>query len=85
MADNTTFHAQSAQCATDPARIGERFVVQVGVECGIELIGRLVAPVGAGEFSAGVLGSCGVKKRPRRRLKGTVTLVSVGDLGGFVG
>ena len=44
-------------------------MVQVGVECGIELIDRLVSLVGAREFSAGVLGSCGVKKRPRRRVK----------------
>ena len=44
-------------------------MVQVGVECGIELIERLVTTVGAGEFSAGVLGSRGVKKRPRRRVK----------------
>ena len=44
-------------------------MVQVGVECGIELIDRLVTAVGAGEFTAGVLGSRGVQKRPRRRLK----------------
>ena len=44
-------------------------MAQVGVECGIELIQRLVRVVGAGEFSAGVLGSRGVKKRPRRRVK----------------
>ena len=66
VADDTTFHAQSAQRATHPAGIGEGFVVQVGVECGIELIQRPVSLVGACEFIAGVLGSRGVKKRPRR-------------------
>ena len=44
-------------------------MVQVGVECGIELIDRLTTPVGAREFTAGVLGSRGVQKRPRRLLK----------------
>ena len=44
-------------------------MVQVGVECGIQLIERLVTAVGAGELAAGVLGSRGVKKRPRRRVK----------------
>ena len=43
--------------------------LHVGVECGIQLINRLVRVVGAREFSAGVLGSRGVKKRPRRRVK----------------
>ena len=36
-------------------------MVQVGVEGGIQLIKRLVRVVGAREFSAGVLGSRGVK------------------------
>ena len=68
-ADNATVHTQPAQRATHPARIGERFVVHVGVECGIELIQRLVRAIGVGELAAGVLGSRGVQKRPRRRLK----------------
>ena len=68
-ADNAPFHAQSAQLAAHPARIGEGFVAHVGVECGIELIERLVRVIGAGELAAGVLGSCGVQKRPRRQVK----------------
>ena len=44
-------------------------MVQVGVECGVELIQRLVTAVGAGEFGAGVLGGRGVQQRPRRRVK----------------
>ena len=35
-------------------------MLQVGVECGVELMDRLVRVVGAGEFTAGVLGSRGV-------------------------
>ena len=66
LADNATLHTQPAQLAAYPARIGERFMVQVGVECGIELIQCLVTAVRACEFNAGVLGSRGVKKRPRR-------------------
>ena len=59
VADDATLHTEPAQLTAYPARIGERFVVQVGVE-GIELIQRLVRVVGVGEFTAGVLGGCGV-------------------------
>ena len=69
LADNATLHTLPAQSQAHPARIGERFVVQAGVECGIQLIQRPVTPVGVCEFSAGVLGGCSVKKRPRRRVK----------------
>ena len=64
-ADNAALHAEPAQRAADPARIGLRFVVHVGVECGIEQIECLVTAVGVCEFTAGVLGSRGGKKRPR--------------------
>ena len=49
LADNATLHTQPAQLAAHSARIGEGFVVQVGVEGGIELMDRLVRVVGAGE------------------------------------
>src|SRR3984957_3453509 len=35
VADDTTVHTELAQLAAHPARIGERFVLLVGVECGI--------------------------------------------------
>ena len=38
LADDATLHTEPTQLAAHPARIGERFVVQVGVECGIQLI-----------------------------------------------
>ena len=60
VADDATGHTEPVQLAANPARIGERFVVQVGVECGVQLIDRLVRVVGACEFAAGVLGSRGV-------------------------
>src|SRR3984957_11937975 len=60
LADNATLHTEPAQLAAHPARIGQRLVLLVGVECGIQLIQRRVRVVGACEFSAGVLGSRGV-------------------------
>ena len=69
LADDATLHTEPAQLAAHPARIGERFVAHVGVEGGIELMHRLIRVIGAREFTAGVLGSCGVQKRPRRGVK----------------
>jgi len=65
-----------AQLAAHPARIGERLVSYVGIEGGIQLINRLLTPVDAGKFSAGVLGGGGVKKRPRRRVSSSVAATS---------
>src|ERR1700757_4710550 len=60
---------ERAQLTAYAARIGERLVAQIGVERAIELSHRLTTSVRVCEFSAGVLGSRGVKQWPRRRFK----------------
>jgi hypothetical protein len=69
VADDAAFHAQGAQLPAHPARIGERFVAHMRVECGIELAKSLVLAAAVSELAAGVLSSRGVEQRARRRLK----------------
>ena len=64
--DDAPFHAQSAQRAADPAGIGNRFALDVGVECRVQLVERLSIALCANELGTGVLRSACVKKRARR-------------------
>ena len=52
-----------------PARIGECLDGRVGIECRIELVNRLIRPIGEDELAASVFRRRGVEQRPRRRRK----------------
>src|ERR1700753_4062065 len=66
LTDDAALNTEQAQLPAYAARIGKRLVAHIGVERGVELSHRLITVADAREFSAGVLGSRGVKKRPRR-------------------